>query len=589
MSTATRRFDRLSALAVTGGLAVAGMVAVAAPAANADSSHFVRGDQVDTSETRATGHNDFSASGVRVWTEGKTSTDKAAGYFMVNLPLADVGEPSMAWTSTEPAQAGEVRPGMQLRVDFDGDGDQDGLLVGEPVWANGSPLYGDDWWLTGGSDQEIKDAAPEASGGSGSAWHGTLDQWREVFPDAKVLDAGWSLGSGVKGDGTIAWMELGEHRYHFTAPAEAPQITPVYPSDLDLSHSRSKGHHGFLPDGAIRVYTDDADGESKAAGYFATDLPLSEVDYRAFLDFENTSEGQVPGVNLVVDFNNDGVYDGTLVSEPIKTVWWLAKSKLVGDLEEWVKDQAPRKPGDKDTPSYSAGGGKPWEWQAAFPQARVLIVGWSLGSGAKGDGKLTKVILGNHHFVFAANRAPSTPPVTTGASAGAGVVVTLPAFDPDNDEITFSSPDAVIVGNQLIYTPPRDFAGTKVISYTVTDSKGNTSTGTVTIVVAKAASTAKLKVKPGKITTKTTNVRLKGTVTSNGWVVGGVVTFYDGTKRVGRGVLTESGQVKVVLKRGLSKGKHKLKIVYEGTTSTETAEATVTVKVKKPKKKKKRN
>ena len=157
---------------------------------------------VDLSETRATGHNEFrtDGSGVRVWTEGNTSLDKAAGYFDVNKTLASVGEPSMSWT---PNGAQTLKPSVQLKTDFDGDGNIDGILVGEPTYADGAVLYGNDWWLSNGSAQFVKDAAPSHAGGSGSDNHGTLDQWRAASPNAKVIQGGWSLGSGVKGDGVI--------------------------------------------------------------------------------------------------------------------------------------------------------------------------------------------------------------------------------------------------------------------------------------------------------------------------------------------------------------------------------------------------
>ena len=144
----------------------------AAPAANAAQVVLTPVD-VNTTATRATGHNDFLADGVHVWTEGATSTDKAAGYFDVHVPLADVGEPTLDWVGTNPV------PGTQLTTDFDGDGDVDGVLVGEPV-------YGGNWWIGSVDDQTVFDApnTPPTTGGGGSALNGTLDEWRAAYPDA---------------------------------------------------------------------------------------------------------------------------------------------------------------------------------------------------------------------------------------------------------------------------------------------------------------------------------------------------------------------------------------------------------------------
>ena len=85
----------------------------------------------------------------------------------------------------------------------------DGILVGEPG------AYGDDWWLSNGSKQFVKDDAPSHTVGSGSANHGTLDQWRDAFPDAVVQAFGFSLGSGVKGDGVITAIDFAGTTYTF--------------------------------------------------------------------------------------------------------------------------------------------------------------------------------------------------------------------------------------------------------------------------------------------------------------------------------------------------------------------------------------
>lgn len=156
------------------------------------------------SDTRATGHYEVDGTGLHIWTEGATSTDKVAEYVATSAPLADAGEPTLAYTSTSGGA-----PGYQLVVDFDDDGSADGILVGEPA------SYGADWWASNGSQQFVKDGAPSHTGGSGSANHGTLDQWRAAFPDAQVLAFGFSLGSGVEGDGVITSIDFAGTSYTF--------------------------------------------------------------------------------------------------------------------------------------------------------------------------------------------------------------------------------------------------------------------------------------------------------------------------------------------------------------------------------------
>jgi hypothetical protein len=196
--------SRFTALAAGVLLTLAGT----APAFAADETILVPDDfEPLLSDTRASGHYEVQGTGLRVWTEGNSGTDKVAEYVVADAPLANVGEPRLDYTAT----SGGTPPGFQLVVDFDGDGNTDGILVGEPTF------YGADWWASNGSAEFVKAKAPSHTGGSGSANHGTLDQWREAFPNAQVLYFGFSLGSGVLGDGVINAIEFNGTRYTFAA------------------------------------------------------------------------------------------------------------------------------------------------------------------------------------------------------------------------------------------------------------------------------------------------------------------------------------------------------------------------------------
>ena len=157
------------------------------------------------SDTRATGHYEVQGTGLHIYTEGATSTDKVAEYVATTNALASVGEPKLNFTNTTSAGV----PGFQLVVDFDNNGTADGILVGEPGF------YGNDWWLSNGSAKFVKDAAPSHTGGFGSVNHGTLDQWRTAFPTATVRAFGFSLGSGVKGDGVLNSIDFAGTNYTF--------------------------------------------------------------------------------------------------------------------------------------------------------------------------------------------------------------------------------------------------------------------------------------------------------------------------------------------------------------------------------------
>ncbi|MRG59829.1 hypothetical protein GE115_08105 [Agromyces sp. CFH 90414] len=191
-------------------LALAG-AAVAVPAQAAPL------DQWDFRETRATGHYERTAEGLHIWTEGTASSDKVAGYLKVDLPLASTLSGGLDYTA-----AGGGVPGAQFVVDIDGNGTGDGILVGESV-------YGQNWWLTGGSSAAFKALDPSGAenGGNGSEWFGTLAQWAAAAPGAKIVSVGFSLGSGVKGEGVVRAVLAGDQRYTFDAARVAPVITNV--------------------------------------------------------------------------------------------------------------------------------------------------------------------------------------------------------------------------------------------------------------------------------------------------------------------------------------------------------------------------
>lgn len=193
------------------------------PCLTPTNKHFTSLDGWDPGDTRATGHNQIVASGLRVWTEGATSTDKAAGYYPVDFALKNLGANTNDILDIT-TNAGTTQPGGQLVVDFDGDGTNDGILVGEPT-ANG---YGNNWWLNNAAKQEVKDNAPHNGGGYGSPWYGDANEWLNAFPSARVKAIGYSLGSGVYGDHIITKISAGCVNYTFGP--EAPTVTIATPS-----------------------------------------------------------------------------------------------------------------------------------------------------------------------------------------------------------------------------------------------------------------------------------------------------------------------------------------------------------------------
>ncbi|MBO0844225.1 MAG: hypothetical protein J2P22_02260 [Nocardioides sp.] len=203
------------------GIATAALVALA-PAAHADGGQTVmirQGDLLSTlSDTRSAGHVEFLGDGLHVFTDDATSNAKAAEYFAVpTQPIP--ASASLTWYGTTP------QPGSQIVFDEDSDRGNTNtwnVLVGEPA-------YGDDFWMSTGSDvyKNHHDLCPQTGGGFGSDCHGTLAEWQQAFPGAEVYAAGFSLGSGVKGDGVIHDIQVGSTDYQFTNVAPPPVVTKV--------------------------------------------------------------------------------------------------------------------------------------------------------------------------------------------------------------------------------------------------------------------------------------------------------------------------------------------------------------------------
>lgn len=183
----------LAATALAGGMIALSTV----PASSAPLSEW------DFSQTRATGHFELVDGGLRIWTEGATSTDKVAGYLPVDIPLASASSVGVEYTAT----FGSL-PGSQLVVDIDGDDVPDGILVGEPV-------YGDTLWLSNAATAAFKSLAPHVGGGYGSQWYGTLEEWGDAAPEARIVAIGFSLGSGAYGDGIVHAVVLDGVEYTF--------------------------------------------------------------------------------------------------------------------------------------------------------------------------------------------------------------------------------------------------------------------------------------------------------------------------------------------------------------------------------------
>lgn len=187
-------------------------------------------------ETRTAGHNELMADGLQVWTDpsGGSYTNefsKAAGYYTTDFALADAGIPDITIASGYTG----TRPSLQLGVDKDGNGTWDGYLVYEP-WAYGT---GNFW-----SSKNFG-----ISSGMGYTSFGTLNDYLNANPNARVTSMGYSLGSGVVGNAKITKITAGCTNYTFGLAAPT-NLTPSNgtvtndPAFVD-TWSAVEGAHGY--------------------------------------------------------------------------------------------------------------------------------------------------------------------------------------------------------------------------------------------------------------------------------------------------------------------------------------------------------
>jgi len=219
--------QRLVRAALAAGIAGLAATSLAAAPANAATVVQVRAADLVTSlnDVRSAGHYDFLAEGVHVKTDDTSSQAKVALYFPVTGAIPTTG--AIEWYGTGPSN----QPGAQIVFDKDqttGNNNDFNTLVGEQIYSTnpaGQPLT--DWWYTGGTAKAATNGitCPSTTGGSGSDCHGTLAAWAAALTTAKVYAGGFSIGSGIQGEGVVRAVNLGGTSYVFTdAPKAAVTV-----------------------------------------------------------------------------------------------------------------------------------------------------------------------------------------------------------------------------------------------------------------------------------------------------------------------------------------------------------------------------
>jgi hypothetical protein len=203
--------------------------------------------------------------------------------------------------------------------------------------------------------------------------------------------------------------------------------------------------------------------------------------------------------------------------------------------------------------------------------------------GAKSTGT---VVVRVYDPAVGPNQAPVAGTSTARTTANRAVSVSLPftdAGDPGPHTATFTDLNGAKVsglGTTVTYTPRANWKGTTSFGFTVTDELGQSASGTVTVVIAKApAKVTGVKAAPKRIKPSTRG-KVTFRVVANGKAASGVAQVRKGAKVLGKVRLTATGTGAVKLPR-LAKGKHALTVVYLGNAYTTTARATLTIRVRR--------
>lgn len=217
-----------------------------------------------------------------------------------------------------------------------------------------------------------------------------------------TINAPYTLATGA----TTSWtFHLGQYAPCAVAcetTMAAPVSTNLDNAGWTFAESKSGGHHEYVTSG-LHIWTDGSGSSDKSAGYHATDFPLSQVGIPT-LGYANTSGESAPGLQLTVYVN--GAFFGNLVDEPLFPKWW--SSHAVTGL--------PSGPNPGYQLSYGSIDDYLFAWaQQGITDVQVKAVGYSLGSGAKGDGIVTSVTAGCVNYAFTSQAYAPSVSYTLGA------------------------------------------------------------------------------------------------------------------------------------------------------------------------------
>jgi len=209
-------------------------------------------------------------------------------------------------------------------------------------------------------------------------------------------------GSGGSDDVTISNIKLTGVADSLVPPIQSCEVNqPLEITSLAswINDSGSGGHNELTPDG-LHVWTDSNTSNDKDANYYyfaihgKQNLELKDVGSPE-IDIAPGFSGVRPSLQLTVDHNGNGALYGNLVYEPWaygNGKWWSRKDFGIaggmgytsfGTLQDYLNEN---------------------------PNTKILAVGYSLGSGVKGDAVIKSISAGCVNYIF---KSPAKPVLNT--------------------------------------------------------------------------------------------------------------------------------------------------------------------------------
>ena len=233
---------------------------------------------------------------------------------------------------------------------------------------------------------------------------------------------------------------------------DGPTATNLNEAGWNHTDTRATGAYEYV-DGGIRLHTTDTDNPASSQNKVTLYRPVSPTPLSQFgepsVEFAVGGSGVKPGMNVGVDVNGDGTWDGYLVGEP-----WS-----YGEHNWWVNKPGFNLPAGMGYASFGS-----WsDFVAANPQAMVVSVGLSLGSGVLGDWTVTSFTVDCTVYTFDNEVVPPpvaefTAPTVTDVCGMENDGVTLGTSEHGNFKVTSVTPlDDGRIRHRVVFTPSEGY------------------------------------------------------------------------------------------------------------------------------------